>query len=536
MNHMQVFDNVNLFNPADSSWELSSFSVEDGKVALIGPSGSIPGENRTDLRGKRVVPGLIDCHVHIESSLLIPREFGRLILSHGVTTAVCDPHEIANVAGTAGIDFMLGDANASPADLFFMIPSCVPATPLEIGGAAVTADDMKKYVGNPRVLGLGEMMNVPGVLNKDPEVIAKLALFRHIDGHAPQVTGDALCRYCACGISTDHECVSADEAREKIKRGLRILLREGDAAKNVAALTPAVTAETASRCAFATDDRHADSLLDEGSIDNCIRQATKAGMPLETALRLATLSAADIMGLSDRGLIAPGRIADFCVLEDSAEFRVADVYKNGIKFVSRHTDAQCPDVAFPPFIIPSLSKEDLNLPDGNLKTIEVFPGELITDAVPGTKDADGVNKVICIDRYRGKKFGVAQVLGLGLRKGAVASSIGHDAHNIIAAGADDDDLLSAVSAVARAEGGMAVCIDGKITILPLPAGGLMTCEPYEEVSEKLRALNNEVEKTGAVGHVFIQLSFLGLTVIPHLKITPRGLFDGDAFTDTGILW
>ena len=182
---MHIFDNANVFNPADGSWELSSFSVEEGTIDLIGPAGSISGDKRTDLGGKRVIPGLIDSHVHIESSLLIPREFGRLILSRGVTTAVCDPHEIANVAGTAGIDFMLEDAQASPADLFFMIPSCVPATPLEIGGAAVTAEDMKKYVGHPRVSGLGEMMNVPGVLNKDPEVIAKLSLFRHIDGHAP---------------------------------------------------------------------------------------------------------------------------------------------------------------------------------------------------------------------------------------------------------------------------------------------------------------------------------------------------------------
>ena len=535
---MHIFDNANVFNPADGSWELSSFSVEEGTIDLIGPAGSISGDKRTDLGGKRVIPGLIDSHVHIESSLLIPREFGRLILSRGVTTAVCDPHEIANVAGTAGIDFMLEDAQASPADLFFMIPSCVPATPLEIGGAAVTAEDMKKYVGHPRVSGLGEMMNVPGVLNKDPEVIAKLSLFRHIDGHAPQVTGDTLCRYCASGISTDHECATADEAREKMKRGMYVLLREGDAAKNVTALTPAVTPSTASRYAFATDDRHADSLADEGSIDNCIRQAVKAGMPLETALRLATLSAADIMGLSDRGLIAPGRIADFCVLGDSAEFRVADVYKNGVKFENRQREryAPCPDVVFPPFVIPPLSKADLQLPDGKLKTIEVIPESLITGAVCRTKDDADVNKLICIDRYRGKRFGLSPVTGLGLRKGAVASSIGHDAHNIIAAGADDDDLLSAVSAVARAEGGMAVCVEGNVTILPLPAGGLMTYEPYETVSEKLRLLNRAAEKTGAPRHVFMQLGFLGLTVIPHLKITPRGLFDGDAFSDTGISW
>ena len=533
---MTLFDNANVFNPADGTWELSAFTVEDGKIALIGPAGSLTGE-KTDLKGKRVIPGLIDCHVHIESSLLIPREFGRLILSHGVTAAVCDPHEIANVAGTAGIDFMLEDAKASPADLYFMVPSCVPATPLEVGGAAVTAEDLKKYVGHPRVLGLGEMMNVPGVLNKDPEVLAKLSLFRHIDGHAPQVTGEALCGYCSYGISTDHECTTAAEAKEKVKRGMYILLREGDAAKNVAALTPAVSSETAARFAFATDDRHADSLAAEGSIDNCIREAQKAGMPLDTALRLATLSAADIMGFSDRGLLAPGRLADFCILADGEEFRVTEVYKNGVKFVSERAAEHRPDVAFPPFKIPHLTEKDLELPDGNLKTVSVIPGELITECVCRTKDAEGVNKVVCIDRYRGVRFGVAPVLGFGLTKGAVASSIGHDAHNIIAVGASDSDLLRVISAVSDAEGGMAVCIDGNVSLLPLPIGGLMTAEAYETVSEKLQKLDSAAEATGAkFRHVFMPLSFLGLTVIPHLKITPRGLFDGDTFSDTDLTW
>ncbi|HJJ30751.1 MAG TPA: adenine deaminase [Methanocorpusculum sp.] len=529
---MNVFDNALIFNPADCSWTLQAFAVENGIITMISNPGDIAGDDVYDLKGKRVVPGLIDTHVHIESSLLTPKEFGRLILSHGVTTAVCDPHEIANVAGTAGIDFMLKDAEKSPADLYFMIPSCVPATPTEVGGAVLYAADLMKYRNNPKVLGLGEMMNVPGVLADDPEVLKKLSLFTHVDGHAPGLTGKDLCRYAAHGIKTDHECTTPEEAREKIRLGMFVLLREGNAAKNVAALTPAVTKETMSRCAFATDDRHADSLERNGSIDKCIRVAQKAGMPLETALRLATLSAAECIGLSDRGIIAPGKIADFCVLDDGKEFKVKEVYKAGVLSTEIIPDRTTPEVLMPAFNIPEITADDLELPDGKLKVIEVLPESLITETSVMTKDDDGVNIIVCIDRYRGEKFSVCAVHGLNIRKGAVASSISHDAHNIIAAGASKSDLLKAIDAVKKVKGGMAVCIDGRITLLPLPVGGLMTDEPYEVVCKKLDKLTEITEETEGVRHLYMRLGFLGLTVIPHLKITPRGLFDGDAFCDT----
>ena len=530
---MRIFDNALLYNPVSGTWIPSSFSVDKGKIKAVGKPGSLSGDLVTDLSGARVVPGLIDAHVHIESSLLTPAEFGRLVLTHGVTTVVADPHEIANVAGCAGIDFMIADAVHSPADIFFMVPSCVPATPADVGGAVVSAEDLARYQNHPRVLGLGEMMNVPGVLFGDAEVAAKLALFRRIDGHAPGLSGDALCEYVSRGIASDHECTTAEEAEEKLLLGQYIFLREGDAAKNVEALSSVVTPQTASRCCFATDDRHVDSIAREGSIDNCIRKACAAGMPLELALRLATLSAAEYYSLHDRGIIAPGRAADFCILEEGEEFRVARVYKNGLS-VRRKETPETPEMSFPPFICRIPSAEELRLPDGKLKVIETIPGEIITECREMDADTLGLQKILCIDRYRGEGFGLGLIKGLNIERGALATSVSHDAHNIIAAGATDAEILEAVKAVADAGGGMAVVADGKTTVLPLPAGGLMTQKPYEEVCSEMEVLHAALANTGADEKAFMSLSFMALTVVPHLKITPRGLFDGDAFCDVDI--
>ena len=530
---MRIFDNALLYNPVSETWIPSSFSVENGKIKSVGAPGSLSGHLVFDLEGARVIPGLIDAHVHIESSLLTPAEFGRLVLPHGVTTVIADPHEIANVAGTAGIDFMLSDAKNSPADIFFMVPSCVPATPADVGGAVVSAADLACYVGNPQVLGLGEMMNVPGVLFGDAEVSAKLALFRRVDGHAPGLSGEPLCEYVSRGIASDHECTTAEEAEEKLRLGQIIFLREGDAAKNVAALTPAVTQATASRCCFATDDRHVDSIAEEGSIDNCIRTAVSAGMPLELALRLATLSAAEYYALSDRGLIAPGRVADFCILEEGETFSVSRVYKNGLA-VQKKGIVETAEVSFPPFVCRLPTEEEMQLPNGKLKIIETIPGEIITECRIGSAGDSGVQKILCVDRYRGEGFGLGLINGLGIERGALATSVSHDAHNIIATGATDAEILQAVCAVADAGGGMAVVCNGKTTLLPLPVGGLMTFKPYEDVISEMHVLNEALAETGADKKAFMSLSFMALTVVPHLKITPRGLFDGDAFCDVDI--
>ena len=414
-----------------------------------------------------------------------------------------------------------------------MVPSCVPATPADVGGAVVSYEDLKRYVNHEKVLGLGEMMNVPGVLFKDAEVSAKLSLFKRIDGHAPGLSGESLCDYVSCGILSDHECTTAEEAEEKLLLGQFIFLRDGDAAKNVAALTPVVNFATASRCCFATDDRHVDSIAEDGSIDNCIRVAVSAGMPLELALRLATLSAADYYNLSDRGIIAPGRCADFCILEEGETFKVSRVYKNGIA-VSKKGDVKAQEITFPKFVCTIPTEEEMKLPSGMLKVIETIPGEIITECGKGRAGDDGIQKIVCVDRYRGEGFGVGLIKGLNIKQGAIATSVSHDAHNIIAAGASDSEIISAVKAVSEAGGGMAVVLGDETTVLSLPAGGLMTFKPYEEVLEEMSVLNEALEKTGADKKAFMSLSFMALTVVPHLKITPRGLFDGDSFSDTDI--
>lgn len=531
---MQIFENTLLFNPVTCDWMPASFSVEDGRIVQIGNPNSLIGENRIDVKGARVIPGLIDAHVHIESSLLTPHEFGRVSVSHGVTTVIADPHEIANVAGVAGIDYMLQDAEASPADIFFMVPSGVPATPMDVGGAVVTADNLAKYQNNPKVLGLGEMMNLPGVIAGDAEVKKKLALFKHVDGHAPGVTGETLQKYVAAGIKTDHESFTVEEGREKLQSGMFLLLREGDAAKNVKTLTPLVTAETSSRCAFCTDDRHVDSLVTDGSIDNCIRVAQRAGMPLELALRLATLSAAECFGLSDRGLLAPGRIADFCILDDGDVFSVKTVYRRGQEYCMESAQKTAKNPPSPPFVCKVPEKSDLELPKGDLRVIGTIPGEILTNALHLPQD--DVQKIVSVDRYRGTGFGVGLIAGLSLKQGAFATSVSHDAHNIIAAGATDEELIAAIDAVIAAGGGMCVVYQGETHLFPLPVCGLMTDKSFEQANEDMASLQKAIAATGAQSTAFVTLSFMGLTVIPHLKITPRGLFDGDAFSDVTITW
>lgn len=539
---MIVYDNATVFDPVSCTWTPSSFSVENGKIVSTGDLHSISGEKVVDLNGKRVIPGLIDSHVHIESSLLIPSEFGRLVSSHGVTTVIADPHEIANVAGVDGIDFMMADAKNSITDIFFMVPSCVPATPADIGGAIVSAKDLARYVNHPQVIGLGEMMNYPGAIAGDPEVLEKLALFDIVDGHAPCLTGEDLKKYVSHGITSDHECSTAAEALEKMALGQTIFLREGGAAKNVRALAEIVTPDTISKCAFATDDRNAYSLTSEGSIDNCIRVAVDAGMPLELALSIATLSPAKHYKLNDRGMIAAGYIADFCVLEDGDKFSIAQVFKNG-KDVASLSSAAVADKtptsnshAFqsPAFNCKIPEKSDLQIPNGKVRVIETIPGQLLTESGVTDSITPDIHKIVCVDRYRAEGFGVGLIKGLNIKRGAIATSISHDAHNIIAVGATDEEIIQAIKALVDAKGGMVVLVDGQTTTFPLPIGGIMTTKSSAEVCSELDKINAALIKTGADKDSFMTMSFMALTVIPHLKITPRGLFDGDAFADVDI--
>jgi adenine deaminase len=530
-----VVNDACLFNPFTCAWEDCSFAVCDGVVVGIGDG--YDGGRVIAAEGARVVPGLIDAHVHVESSLLTPTEYGRLVLGHGTTSVIADPHEIANVAGTEGLTYMLREASRTPLDILYMLPSCVPATPLDTGGATLSAADLRPFLAEEGVIGLAEVMNVPGVLTLDADVWEKLALSDIIDGHAPLLGGPDLNAYILAGIQSDHECTGLAEAREKLRRGLVIMIREGSTERNLGELLPLVNACTAARCTFATDDRHADMLMREGHIDDCIKKAVTGGLSLELALRMATLSAAERFGLRDRGAIAPGRLADFCILEPCDEFRIQRTFKRGKEVVD--AGPARPSLISRPFSTLPLSPADLGIEgSGTARVIGLVEGQILTEEL--RIDLDGrdlpdtgadILKAVVIDRYRAAGSGVGLVHGFGITGGAIACSVSHDSHNIVAAGSDDGAICRAVAEVVRHNGGMAAVSDGKTTVLPLECGGLMSALPYEEVVGRLDALARHAGEMGAIDNPFMYLSFLALTVIPHLRLTERGLFDVGAFAD-----
>ena len=529
-----VCNNLTLFNPFTLEWEETSFAVHQGIVVGIG---DYRGINEKNFHGRRVVPGLIDSHVHIESSLLTPVEFGRLVLGHGTTTVIADPHEIANVAGLDGIDYMIREREHTPLDILITLPSCVPATPLDCGGAVLTAADLRPYLDMPGVPGLAEMMNVPGVLSGAPEVWEKLSLCKIIDGHAPLLTGKDLNAYICAGIGSDHECTTYTEVVEKLRRGMHIMIREGSTERNLEALISLVNHDTVSRCSFATDDRHVDMLAEEGQIDDCIRKAIALGLEPELALRMATLSATEHFCLPDRGAVAPGRLADFCVLAKGDTFRVETTYKHGIPVTDRgHVPRPC---LHRPFSCAPLSHTSIALSgEGEAHVMGIQKGQILTEdlcysldqgEIPDTEQ--DILKVVVCDRYRSAGCGTGLVHGLGIKEGAIACSVSHDCHNIVACGMEDDDILRAISEIISSNGGMVTVRGKKVTLLPLECGGLMSALPCEEVTQHLRELKNETEAMGAVENPFMYLSFLALTVIPHLRITERGPFDVDHLCD-----
>jgi adenine deaminase len=529
-----LFTDAEIFNPFTGTWEDNSFAVRSGIVTGIG---SCRAKKEVNLKNRRVVPGLIDAHVHIESSLLAPPEFARLVASHGTTTIIADPHEIANVCGADGIRFMLSFRGLLPLDLFIMLPSCVPATPRDTGGAVLRAGDLAPFAGEDGVLGLGEMMDVAGVLNGDPDVFRKLDLFSLIDGHAPLLSGKDLNAYIIAGIQSDHESTGAEEARQKLERGLYLFVREGSAERNIAAISPLITRWNCPRCAFATDDRHVDMLVDEGHIDDCIRKAVAGGVELEAALRMATLTPAERFRLDDRGALVPGRVADFCLLEKGRIFSVEKMFRRGI----------IPDLASPVPCIPVPGRFSCNAPQpgdislqgsGMAKVIGLVPGQIITerldlpvraDSVPDIRQ-DILKAVVC-NRYKAGRIGTALVHGFFLSRGAIAGSVSHDSHHVVAAGVEDQDICRAIALVIRSGGGLAVVSGDEESVLPLPCAGLMSIEPYEAVYDSLAELNDHVELLGGIENAFMYLSFLALSVLPRLRITDRGLFDSEIYQD-----
>jgi adenine deaminase len=534
-----VYRNAEIFDAFSCTWEHNDLAVKDGIIVGIGPG--YRGNRERDLGGAYLVPGLIDAHVHIESSLLVPQEYARLVSAHGTTTVIADPHEIANVAGAAGLEYMLASRAGLPVDIRYMLPSCVPATPADVGGATLDANALSTFARRDGVLGLGEMMNVPGVLAGDREVMDKIGLFSVRDGHAPLLSESDLNAYILAGLQSDHECTALTEAQEKLRRGMHIFIRDGSTEHNIPALVPLVTPYTVSRCTFATDDCHADLLMREGHIDRCIRLAVECGLEPEPAIRMATLSAAERFGLFDRGALAPGRRADLCIVNDLCRFSVKETIFSGNPSVSG------PDPASPSPLTGTVrcrvpTQEQIGLHgNGKARVIGLVPGQILTEALEYDLPAAGLpdtgrdlQKVVVCNRYGNGKVGTGIVHGFGFKNGAVAASVSHDAHNIIATGAGDNEILAAIGAVIRSGGGMAAVDGEKVSVLPLDCAGLMSTLPAGEVVRRLDALHDITLGMGGIAEPFMYLSFLALTVIPALRITDRGVFDGIGFQDVPV--
>ncbi|MCR9137636.1 MAG: adenine deaminase [Alphaproteobacteria bacterium] len=515
---------------------------------IVGTCGSYDGRQVMDVSDRILAPGFIDTHLHIESSLVTPFEFDRCVTPRGVTTAICDPHEIANVAGMDGIRYFLEAATHTVMDLFVQLSSCVPSTRMETAGAELLADDLTPYRDHPRVIGLAEFMNYPGVIHKDPQVMDKLEAFRdrHIDGHAPLVRGTDLNAYLAAGIRTDHETTTAAEAIEKLQKGMRILIREGSVSKDLAALAPIITERNSPYIAFCTDDRNPLDIAEEGHLDHMIRTAIKMGAEPLAVYRTASFSAAEAFGLKDRGLIAPGKRADIVVLDSLESCRAQNVICGGV-VVDDDVFARVrtiPPVARQSVRAPEVTARSFRTAGNQTKTpvIGIEPGKIITqhlefDIEPerGDKRADpsrDIIKIAIVERH-GKNGNIATgfVQGFGLKSGAIASTVCHDHHNIAVVGIDPDDIAVATNRLSQIEGGFVVADGGEIKAeLALPIAGLMSLKSFEDVHKDLIALRAAAKELGVVlDEPFLQLAFLALPVIPHLKITDHGMVDVDRF-------
>lgn len=530
-------------------------AIVDGYFAGIG---KYEGKNIVDAKGRYVVPAFIDGHVHIESSLVTPSEFAKVLLPHGVTTVIADPHEIANVLGAAGIQYMLDSSENLPFDIYIMLPSCVPATSFENSGAHLKAEHLSPFYQHSRVLGLAEVMNYPAVLNADVDMLKKIMdakkFGKKVDGHAAGLSGSDLNVYMAAGIRTDHESTTAEEAKERLKSGMFLMIREGTVAKDLQKLIPAINHHNARRCLFVTDDKHLDDLVLEGSIDHNVRLAITEGISPITAIQMATINAAECFGLEDKGAIAAGYKADFSLLEDLDAVKISEVYKEGMavvrdgKLISDYghnqkvnTDGLRQSVNFDDIIISNL---DIPLASNKANIIEIIPNSLVTLHIVEEVDVCGQGlfqpstradqlKLAVIERHHmTKQIGLGIVKGLGLKSGAIATTIAHDSHNLIIAGTNNDDMVMAANTIKDMQGGMAVVKQGQILAsLELPIAGLISDRPYQEVYSSLKELHLALEKLGANNEFnpFLTLSFLALPVIPELKLTDKGLFKVSKF-------
>jgi adenine deaminase len=535
-----VLKNAKYLNVFSNEFLCGDIAVANGLIAGVG---KYDGKAEIDVSGKLVLPGFIDAHIHLESSMVTPAEFAKAVVAHGTTTVITDPHEITNVMGIDGVEYMIQASKNLPIDVHFMMPSCVPATEIDESGAELDCKDIDLYLDNKKVLGLAEMMNYVGVINGDKNVLSKIvtsqAHHKKIDGHAPELSGNDLNAYIAAGVYSDHECSTFENALEKLRKGQFIMIREGTAAHNLKALMPLLTQQYYSRCMFATDDKHPSDLLYGGHIDYIVKQALKNGADPIVALKTATHHAARYFLLNNKGAIASGYLADIVVVDNLEDFNVETVFKRGklvfdgeVKDFSAPTvDEKLAEKCFDTFHLDSVTPSSFKV-DGKLGLIGLVGGELLTRNL-GTADKIDVEndilKIACIERHKGTNhIGVGYVKGYSLKSGAVATSIAHDSHNIITVGCNDDDIAVAVNAIKDSKGGIAVVENGKIkALLELPIAGLMSDEPLTTVNEKLENAKSSAYELGADKSIdpFMTLSFLSLPVIPSLRITTKGVFD-----------
>lgn len=537
-----VLKNAKYLNVFSNEFLCGDIAVANGLIAGVG---KYDGKTEIDVSGKLVLPGFIDAHIHLESSMVTPAEFAKAVVAHGTTTVITDPHEIANVMGIDGVEYMIQASQNLPIDVHFMMPSCVPATEIDESGAELDCKDIDLYLDNKKVLGLAEMMNYVGVINGDKNVLSKIvtsqAHHKKIDGHAPELSGNDLNAYIAAGVYSDHECSTFENALEKLRKGQFIMIREGTAAHNLKALMPLLTQQYYARCMFATDDKHPSDLLYGGHIDYIVKQALKNGADPIVALKTATHHAARYFLLNNKGAIASGYLADIVVVDNLEDFNVETVFKCGklvfdgeVKDFSAPTvDEKLAEKCFDTFHLDSVTPSSFKV-DGKLGLIGLVGGELLTRNL-GTADKIDVEndilKIACIERHKGTNhIGVGYVKGYSLKSGAVATSVAHDSHNIITVGCNDDDIAVAVNAIRDSKGGIAVVENGKIkALLELPIAGLMSDESLTTVNEKLENAKSSAYELGADKSIdpFMTLSFLSLPVIPSLRITTKGVFDAE---------
>lgn len=537
-----VLKNAKYLNVFSNEFLSGDIAVSNGLIAGVG---KYDGKTEIDVSGKLVLPGFIDAHIHLESSMVTPAEFAKAVVAHGTTTVITDPHEITNVMGIDGVEYMIQASQNLPIDVHFMMPSCVPATEIDESGAELDCKDIDLYLDNKKVLGLAEMMNYVGVINGDKNVLSKIvtsqAHHKKIDGHAPELSGNDLNAYIAAGVYSDHECSTFENALEKLRKGQFIMIREGTAAHNLKALMPLLTQQYYSRCMFATDDKHPSDLLYGGHIDYIVKQALKNGADPIVALKTATHHAARYFLLNNKGAIASGYLADIVVVDNLEDFNVETVLKCGklvfdgeVKDFSAPTvDEKLAEKCFDTFHLDSVTPSSFKV-DGKLGLIGLVGGELLTRNL-GTADKIDVEndilKIACIERHKGTNhIGVGYVKGYSLKSGAVATSVAHDSHNIISVGCNDGDIAVAVNAIKDSKGGIAVVENGKIkALLELPIAGLMSDEPLTTVNEKLENAKLSAYELGADKSIdpFMTLSFLSLPVIPSLRITTKGVFDAE---------